>query len=84
MPERITGCKRPIAMIGVEHEFGFYARVGSKGVTKIIAYDEAGEMAPVPWLAVYKGDKLWNRIAARHVRIEYDTEAPDLEDEVLF
>ena len=38
------------------------AKIGQDGVTKISAYAESGEMSYVPWLAVYKGDFLWQRV----------------------
>jgi len=44
-----------------------YSVGGKAGITDIIAYDENGELAPVPWIAVYKGDFLFARMPARQV-----------------
>ena len=60
---------RPIAAIvwdGPE-----YFRVGQSDVTAIEAYDESGHMAPVPWIAVFKGDVIVCRVQADHVTISY-------------
>lgn len=45
--------------------------VNRDGITKIEAYGEAGEMAQVPWIAVWKGNKILYRFPARMCRIEY-------------
>lgn len=47
-------------------------RVGQNGVTKIEAYDENGDMAPTPWLAIFKGEKIVMRIAAANMSIHYE------------
>jgi len=41
------------------------------GITKIEAYGEAGEMAEVPWVAVWRGNEILYRFPARICRIEY-------------
>ncbi len=49
------------------------ASVGMRGVTKIKAYWETGQMAGVGWLAVYKGDTIVARLnAARLTEIVYE------------
>lgn len=56
---RIIDDARPIrAVFGGQNNFC----VGFNGVTKIEPYEESGQMAPVTWLAVYKGDELIFRI----------------------
>lgn len=45
--------------------------VGVKGVTRIMAYDEHGEMDWVPWVAIYAGERLWLRMPARNLKIYY-------------
>lgn len=51
------------------------ATVGFHGVTRIEPYEENGEMAPVPWLKVWKGDVLAARLnAALIVEITYAEE----------
>jgi hypothetical protein len=40
---------------------------GELGVTKIVAYDDTGDMAYTPWLAVYKDDQVWLRLRADRV-----------------
>lgn len=47
------------------------AAVGLNGVTKIVAYGENAEFCLVPWLAVYKGDEIAQRIAATGLSIYY-------------
>lgn len=46
--------------------------LGELGVTKIIAYDENGEMAHVPWLAIFKGETIAARCSARDMTISYE------------
>jgi len=46
-------------------------KVGRKGITKIIAYYESGQMAAVPWIAVYAGDIIKYRFDAVNCVIEY-------------
>ena len=43
------------------------ATVGLANVTRIVAYTENGQMAEVPWFAVYSGPHLTKRINAAHV-----------------
>lgn len=38
------------------------ASVGMRGVTAIKPYDENGDMAPVTWLEVWKGEQLFARL----------------------
>lgn len=45
--------------------------VGHKGVTRIVPYDECGEMGLVPWVAVFAGERLWCRMPARDLKIYY-------------
>lgn len=48
------------------------ASVGMSGVTQIKAVEEPGQMAMVPWLLVYKGDFLYQRLNAAHLlTVEY-------------
>ena len=47
--------------------------VGSNGVTKIVPYHENGQMAAVPWFAVYCGDEIWRRYDAAGMWVEYRT-----------
>lgn len=43
------------------------AAVGYNGVTRIEAYEEFGEMAPVTWFKVWRVDHLWKRLNAAHM-----------------
>lgn len=45
--------------------------VGKKGVTEIVCYREAGQMAHVPWFAVYVGDDLRLRVSGADVAVFY-------------
>lgn len=61
---------RPItSAIGERGNFG----VGELGVTKIVAYDEYGDQAFIPWLAIFKGDSIAIRCPARDMTISYET-----------
>jgi len=69
--------KRPITGIGFPGDPGpLWATVGTGGVTAIVAYGETGQMAYVPWLAVYEGEHLMMRINACHVLVYYG-DAPE-------
>lgn len=63
--------KRAIACITYDDEDGSAWYVGQGGVTRIEPYDEYGEMAPVPWLAVYKAEFVLARVPARKVTVVY-------------
>lgn len=57
--------------------------VGRAGVTAIVATRECGEHAYVPWLAVYRGDDVTDRLPAHHVHIVYRrTPTPETSDAV--
>ena len=45
--------------------------VGELGVTAIIPYDENGEMACVPWIAVVEGEVITARLPAYKVTIAF-------------
>ena len=46
--------------------------LGSGGITKIIAYAEAGEMSNVPWFEVWKDEVIYSRVnAAKVAQVEY-------------
>ena len=49
--------------------------VGQRGVTAIIAYGEPGQVALVPWMAIFRGDHLAHRCPAAGHSITYDREA---------
>lgn len=55
---------------------GWWA-VGRMNVTKIEPYFENGQMAVVPWLAIYEGDVITVRINGAAVEhISYDARTP--------
>ncbi len=41
------------------------------GGTEIVAYDENGQGAPVPWIAILKNGRIQNRIPAHLVEVYY-------------
>lgn len=45
--------------------------VGSCEITAIEAYDENGQGACVPWLAVFRGAEIVNRVPAHMVEVAY-------------
>lgn len=42
-----------------------FQRVGERGVEKIVVEREAGQMAEVPWLEVWKDNEVWRRYNAQ-------------------
>lgn len=67
----LSSDERPIKAIywPGENEPGWI--VGESGCTRIVAYDENGSMANVPWLAVFVGDHLRMRVPADQVSVHY-------------
>ena len=59
---------RPIRDIFNDYAARF---VGQDGITKIVAYDEHGEMDWVPWFAIFKGDEIYERIPAKAWGVTY-------------
>ena len=60
----ITNDTRPIHKLELDqgrHEVGQY------GVTRISAVDEHGEMSPVPWFEVWRGNALYCRVNGKYV-----------------
>ncbi|MHC4509534.1 MAG: hypothetical protein ACYTAO_11340 [Planctomycetota bacterium] len=65
--EKINDDPRPIESAWSDAPDEVGATVGHQGVTAITPYEEFGEMAPVTWLAVYRGDELWKRLNCAHM-----------------
>jgi len=42
-------------------------KVNEKGVTKIEAYTECGEMAPIVWFKVYFDNKMMQRVNSKYI-----------------
>lgn len=91
-PRRITEDTRRIVEIKVAGKDVYRTwAVGRAGVTAIIPYDEMGQGAYVPWLAVYDEDGMRNRVNAAHLEYiyyecsEYKTHhlRPDNECEII-
>jgi hypothetical protein len=56
----------------VENHAGcLLCRVGTNDITKIEVYDEHGQMAMIPWLAIYQNDKIIARMDAANKTIIY-------------
>jgi len=53
---------RPIRWLSFPN--GTVYKVGTSGVTKIVAYGEPGEYCLLPWFAIYKGDTIMCRVNA--------------------
>lgn len=51
-------------------------QVGVLDCTRIAAYQENGQLAPVPCFAVYKGDHLHARVPAHMVYVVYQDPTP--------
>jgi hypothetical protein len=69
----ILGDDRTIKSVHFQRGKGY--TVGENGVTEIVAYGEPGQMAKVPFIAVYKGSEIATRVPA-HIpaKIKYFTE----------
>lgn len=61
---------RAIKLIDV-HPAQTTFRVGDKGITKIVAYDEHGEGGYVPWIAIFIDKGIWKRIPASMCSVTY-------------
>ena len=73
MPKTIFDDERTIQMVVAFGDDGASWRVGYKECTKIVPYREAGQMAYVTWLAVYKGNDIVTRVNCAGVEfIDYD------------
>ncbi len=65
---RIVDDKRPIMRLLQDGDEGW--TVGDPtGTTKIVAYEELGEMAPVVWFEIWKGDVLDCRVNGKYVQV---------------
>jgi hypothetical protein len=75
MPEKVTSIiddDREILSIWTHHDAGFRTRSVGGGYDKIVPYHENGQMAPVLWFAVYKGDKIAHKVnGARIQNVNY-------------
>ncbi len=61
---------RPLLSVyNIDGETG--ATVGYGGVTFIEAYEELGQMSPVTWFKVWKGDFLYQRLNGAHMTEVY-------------
>ena len=63
---------RPIESVEFDDPEGSRWKVGESGITEISPYYENGGMAPVPWLAIFKGDEIYSRVMAGKVSIMYE------------
>ena len=71
MTVQMSSDPRPISAIFFPGDDSNWYQVGGAGVTKIEIYQEPGEMGMVPWIAVYQGTHLWQRIPARFCIVQY-------------
>ena len=53
------------------------ARVGWDRITKIAVYGENGDMAYIPWVAVYRDDVIWQRFRVAGVQYEVEEDNED-------
>ena len=76
---------KPCRMIDDERKIsGVFYNNGEEGwwigkdkkITKILVYEEAGNGAMVPWIAVYHADEIYTRVAAADLHIHYFTNNP--------
>jgi hypothetical protein len=59
---------RPIKAIMCPASNYEFIAVGENGVTEIKGYPENGEMAPVAWFEIWKGDIVSSRINGKYVQ----------------
>ena len=69
-PIELMRDERPITSIWYMAENGGGHEVGSN-CSRIEAYGEPGQMADVPWIAIYDKDGVILRVGAHHVSIHY-------------
>lgn len=74
MTTKIVDDLRPIqSVVTLGGEAGEWWAVGRGNTTRIEAYHENGQMALVPWLAIYEGDEIVFRVNGAAVEyIGYD------------
>jgi len=53
--------------------------VGSEGITKIVPYQEPGQMGWCTWFAIYKGDEIYERIDSAGLLITYAAIKPSVD-----
>ena len=70
MSDEMLKDPRPIKWISWADGNGFI-EVGQAGVTRIECYAELGQHCLVPWLAVYCGEQLWQRMDSMGKEIGY-------------
>ncbi len=75
----IVGDPRPIKSISWGEVYGDgWWKIGHKydeegrKITKIVSYEENGQSAPVPWVAVYSGDEVVARSDCAGATILYE------------
>ena len=77
--EVIIGLEFPIDRADIWVGGYLYDR-GASLVTKIEVYQETGQMAHVPWFAVYSGRKILARVNAAHVAIVHTKPVGESDD----
>lgn len=72
MIKKLLEDNRKIISIHSNTETAFYATVGDDNITKIEVYPEKGQMAEVPWFAIYAGDEIVGRVDAMGLGVIYE------------
>lgn len=67
----ITEDERPITTAFVNCAGEGYV-LGRGGVTRIAAYNECGEYAYIPWVAIYRGEEIAMRFPAHQLTLGYE------------
>lgn len=65
---RIIDDPRPITRLFQANDAGWHVG-GACGTTKIVAYEEYGQMAPVTWFEIWKGDVIVSRVNGASVEV---------------
>ncbi len=70
-PCQIYDDRRPIKSIWFDQDRHILVGQGRPEVEAIVAYPEKGQADFTPWLAIYRGGQITDRIPAWKVRIRY-------------
>lgn len=69
-PQSVMDDPRTITTVSVD---GYSWNVGQNGITRIVVYQERGEMSYVPWFAIYCGEMITERINGKMVMgVQYE------------
>lgn len=74
----MVGDTRPVAVIW---SGSAYYAIGHDGITEIVIYYEGGEMGPINYAAIYKGNSIFARVDLKGWAVQYAVPEPVVENE---